>query len=68
LSVAFSELLQTEFAPTGTTKTDEELGFGGPSELEADPKSAIENAITIALQDKPKKSRSLRIGHLYRTI
>ncbi|RPH61457.1 MAG: DUF4276 family protein [Chloroflexi bacterium] len=57
------ELLKAEI---GTDKSDTELGIYKPPESYADPKQAIETAISIARQDVVKRRRrELKIADLY---
>lgn len=49
----------------GTDKSDYDLGIHRRPEIIADPKAVIENAISIAQRDLPKKRRTLSISDLY---
>lgn len=60
-----TQLLKEEI---GTKKTDHELGLDRPPESIADPKSTIEEAISKAYSDAPKKRREISIADLYSYI
>lgn len=63
--LADKELLKDEI---GTNRRNADLGIAQNAEAIADPKTAIENALRIALVDKPSKTRNISIKDLYQPM
>ena len=63
--LADTALLKEEM---GTTLSDASLGLHRLPESIADPKSLIERAVSIAMQQRPKKRRTLSIADLYEIL